>query len=356
MEEILLKGDTGPAVSGLQTLLRESGFAVSEDGVYGEETAAQVCAFQQERGLPVTGEADIRTRALLTLLSRNDTDEPVFFGDADRDGMLTAKDALLIVRSLLSPARNNDLTLLDANGDGRIDGKDALFLVKCLFGKARVRSVREKAAGLCDEPAVSVKSLLAGLDRETPLRRALVTEALQFAYDPLTEPLRPFPRSLYLWGADLYTEKKELFCPAPADIEWAAVKRPAFFNGGRRELMLRALTGGEKLSAADCSGAIVGLWRRFSLCEPSFDAPAAVLMTMGKKIPVEALRPGDLVGFPGHIGLYAGSGAVVEWVGGAFGCQLTRLFDRRCWSFTDKKLVSMKAQFDSFLRPDCLPE
>ena len=355
MEEILRPGDTGPSVEALQVLLGEAGFEVPVTGLYDEHTRVQVLAFQQSRGLRETGEADSRTRALLTLLSRNDPDELSFFGDADKDGMLTAKDALLLVKALLTPSRERDLSLFDANGDGKIDEKDAIYLVKCLFGKERVRSVRERHTEETAPAAVCAQAVLQGLEGETPLRQAIVRDALSFAFCPLSEPLRAYPRSLYLWGADLYTEKKELFCPAPKDIEFAALKKPAFFNEGRRELMLRALAA-ERLSAADCSGAIVGLWRKFSLCAPDFDAPSPVLMNMGKKIGAEELRPGDLVGFPGHIGIYAGSGAVIEWVGGAYGCQLTKLFDRRCWSFTERKLIIMKKQFESFTRPDCLAD
>lgn len=355
MEEILRKGDAGPAVRALQTLLTQAGFETEADGSFSEETAAQVLAFQKDRGLPPTGEADSRTRALLILLSRNDTDELFFYGDADKDGMLTPKDALLTLRALLSPARGEEAWLYDANGDGAINANDALFLVKCLFGKERVRPLRERAKTVDAEPSAAARDILTALESETPLRRALVTEALRFAWDPLTEPLRPFPRSLYLWGANLYTEERTLFCPAPADIELAALKRPGFFKEGRKELMLRALAQGRgKLSAADCSGAIVGLWRRFSLCEPDFDAPAIQLMKMGAPVAAEELRPGDLTGFPGHIGLYAGCGTVVEWVGGAFGCQLTRLNERRCWSFAEKRFVILQKRFETFTRPDCL--
>ena len=57
------------------------------------------------------------------------------------------------------------------------------------------------------------------------------------------------------------------------------------------------------------------------------------------------------MGFDGHIGLYAGAGRVVEWAGGAYGCQLTRLVGRCCWSFTERRLVRMQKDFEVFARP-----
>ena len=350
-EEILRPGDRGPAVRRLRALLTENGFPCPEGDLYDGETADRVAAFRESRGLTPGREADSRTRALLTLLAGNDPDEMVFYGDADANGMLTAKDALLVVKSLLSSGRGaQETAALDANGDGKLDGKDALFLIRCLLGRERVRTVRTRDGG--PMPEREPLPLAEVLETETPFRRALVTEALRYAYDPLTEPVREYPRSLYLWGADLYTEEKKLFCPAPKDIDLAALRWPAFFNEGRREMMLRALARADgPLPASDCSGAIVGLWRLFGVCAPEFDAPANRLITMGEPIPAESLRPGDLVGFPGHIGLYAGGGFVVEWVGGAYGCQLTRLGDRRCWSFTENRLIVMKKQFESFARP-----
>ena len=122
-------------------------------------------------------------------------------------------------------------------------------------------------------------------------------------------------------------------------------------------MMLSALQNaaalGDPLSGADCSGAVVGLWRKFGLVDGKFDAVANRLLKEPLSYPVkkEELLPGDLVGFDGHIGLYAGAGRVVEWAGGAYGCQLTRLTGRCCWSFTEKRLVRMQKDFEAFTRP-----
>ena len=59
-------GDDGAAVRSLQQRLREVSRAealppVYIDGIYGAQTAEAVRAFQRSRGLPLTGEADVRT-------------------------------------------------------------------------------------------------------------------------------------------------------------------------------------------------------------------------------------------------------------------------------------------------------
>lgn len=57
----------GNSVRSLQTMLRVIGadagrqLTVVPDGIYGQQTQAEVSRFQQERGIPVTGVADQRT-------------------------------------------------------------------------------------------------------------------------------------------------------------------------------------------------------------------------------------------------------------------------------------------------------
>lgn len=45
-------GDTGPAVRGLQFLLRQHGFAIATDGVYGPAAGQAIHQFQAAAGLP----------------------------------------------------------------------------------------------------------------------------------------------------------------------------------------------------------------------------------------------------------------------------------------------------------------
>ena len=293
--------------------------------------------------------------SLLSLLVCNDPGE-AFYGDADGDGQLTVKDVGIVLQSLFT-GKAAPTVALDADGSGKVDVKDALYLIKCLTGRA---APKPNAPWIDPEAGVgedAQKAVAAAINHVSPLRRQLVEAALPFAFDPHGTEAAAFPKSLYVWGANLYDPDKTLHCPTSAAIELLAARKPAFFTGGRREMMLSALQNaaslGDRLSGADCSGAVVGLWRKFDLVDGRFDAIANRLLKepLSRPIQREDLRPGDLVGFDGHIGLYAGAGRVVEWAGGAYGCQLTRLVGRCCWSFTERRLVRMQKDFEVFARP-----
>lgn len=57
--------DRGDAVRELQTLLKQAGYSVSVDGVFGKNTEAAVIAFQKKMGLEADGLAGKKTLALL---------------------------------------------------------------------------------------------------------------------------------------------------------------------------------------------------------------------------------------------------------------------------------------------------
>ncbi len=355
MKETLTTGDRGRAVRALNEGLRTLGYEAGAGDRFTQNTARGLFALQTDRGLPPTGVGDSRTRSLLSLLVCNDPGE-AFYGDADGDGQLTVKDVGVVLKSLFT-GKAAPTVALDADGSGKVDINDALYLIKCLTGRA---APKPNAPWIDPETGVgedAQKAVNEALQSVSPLRRQLVETALPFSYDPHGEQAAAFPKSLYLWGANLYGPDKELYCPTSAAVELLAARKPAFFSGGRREMMLSALQNaaslGDRLSGADCSGAIVGLWRKFDLVDGKFDAIANRLLKepLSRPIQREELLPGDLVGFDGHIGLYAGAGRVVEWAGGAYGCQLTRLVGRCCWSFTERRLVKMQKDFEVFARP-----
>ena len=355
MKETLTAGDRGRAVRELNQSLRTLGYEAGAGDRFTHATARGLFALQQDRGLDPTGLGDSHTRSLLSLLVCNDPGE-AFYGDADGDGQLTVKDVGIVLKSLFT-GKTTPTVALDADGSGKVDINDALYLIKCLTGRA---SPKPNAPWIDPEAGVgedALKAVNEALQSVSPLRRQLVETALSFAYDPHGTEVAAFPKSLYIWGANLFGPDKAVYCPTSASVELLAARKPAFFSGGRREMILSALQNaaslGDRLSGADCSGAVVGLWRKFDLVDGKFDAIANRLLKepLSRPIQREELLPADLVGFDGHIGLYAGAGRVVEWAGGAYGCQLTRLTGRCCWSFTERKLIRMQKDFEVFARP-----
>ncbi len=54
-------GDTGEPVKTVQTSLKQMGYLIMTDGVFGNKTKQSVMTFQRKNGLPVTGTVDDKT-------------------------------------------------------------------------------------------------------------------------------------------------------------------------------------------------------------------------------------------------------------------------------------------------------
>ena len=163
---------------------------------------------------------------------------------------------------------------------------------------------------------------------------------------------RDYPLSLYIRGGNLYNADLTKNVITLARIAAGAKRQPAYYDGGRREMMEAAVRAAPGITGADCSGGVVGLLRHAGVVKPGFDLSADGFYRSGgyRKIDKASLRPGDLLHKSGHVGLYAGGGYGVEWMGGAYGCQLTKLSDRRGYSFVTGKTGRMGA-WTGFLRP-----
>ena len=182
------------------------------------------------------------------------------------------------------------------------------------------------------------------------LRQKIVLEILNYAYD---KDVPGEPRALYIFGANLYDQDLKLNYADAAEIEKHAKRYPNYFNGGRKEWMLEQVKKNPKLAASDCSGMEVGYLRKHKLVPSSFDTTANNFTTAKRystPINKKDLKPGDWVGKAGHIGTYVGGGLVVEFYGGAYGCQLTELNNRRGWNFVAKRLEA-GSPWTRFCRP-----
>jgi cell wall-associated NlpC family hydrolase len=108
---------------------------------------------------------------------------------------------------------------------------------------------------------------------------------------------------------------------------------------------------GKKCFATDCSGFIVGIWRKLGLIASTADATANGIMAgLCYKIAKADLKPADCVGFDGHIGLYIGAGYVAEAAGGNYAVTITKLNDRKLFNRVKGYTVS-GTKWSKFGRP-----
>lgn len=181
------------------------------------------------------------------------------------------------------------------------------------------------------------------------LRQEIILEILNYAYD---KDVPGDVRALYIFGANLYDTNLKINYADEAEIDRASRIYPRYFNNGRKEWMKEQVKRNPKLPASDCSGMEVGYLRKHKLVSNSFDTTANNLCSdrCSSAISKNNLKPGDWVGFNGHIGTYVGAGYVVEFYGGAFGAQLTKLDERQGYDFIKKKVVNGSA-WTKYRRP-----
>ena len=230
------------------------------------------------------------------------------------------------------------------------DGIVGPLTYAALFPQEATQPVPAGGGGFPNIGEAALASILTALEHTSVTRRAIVLDALQFAYD--AEEPRAYPLSLYIRGGNLYNADLAPNVITLGRIQSGAKRQPEFYDGGRREMMERAVLENPLITGADCSGGVVGLLRHAGVVKPAFDLAADGFASgrSMKAVQPEALEPADLLHKSGHIGLYAGGGRAVEWMGGAYGCQLTRVDARRGWNFVKGREDRFGA-WTSLLRP-----
>lgn len=254
-------------------------------------------------------------------------------------------------------SKNKDLSGEQLKVDGIIGRKTWYAIERDLKQNDKNNSTSNtfnNATGLLDKythiSADKRKKIEEDLANVSDIRKNIVLEILNYAYD---KDISGDVRALYIFGANLYNTNLEINFADEAEIKKYSERYPNYFNGGRKEWMLKQVARNPKLPASDCSGMEVGYLRKYKLVDKNFDTTANNFTTSKKystTIKKEELKPGDWVGLSGHIGTYVGGGFVVEFYGGAYGCQLTDLNNRRGYDFITKRIYTGKA-WTRFCRP-----
>lgn len=181
-------------------------------------------------------------------------------------------------------------------------------------------------------------AIIADLSKVSEIRKKVCLEALQYAVDSTNKPQAM--KAFYIRGGNLYNTNLKLNVMSLAALKsyFNKTAYAEYFDNGRDKLMLEmAEASGYTIPGADCSGTVVGIWRKLKIKIPTFDANANSLYN-NYCVPTSNPIPGDLAWRSGHIGIYVGGNWIVENVGGAYGLQITNATSRKPYNFSDKKL------------------
>ena len=85
--------------------------------------------------------------------------------------------------------------------------------------------------------------------------------------------------------------------------------------------------GGTSLTrGADCSGFVMSVYRHYGVSLPH---SSYSMRSVGRKVSLNDIQPGDIVCFPGHVGIYAGNGQVVNAINERKGIGMSDLYARK---------------------------
>jgi len=85
--------------------------------------------------------------------------------------------------------------------------------------------------------------------------------------------------------------------------------------------------GGTSLTrGTDCSGFVMSVYRHYGVSLPH---SSYSMRSVGHKVSLNDIQPGDIVCFPGHVGIYAGNGQVVNAINERKGIGMSDLYARK---------------------------
>lgn len=113
------------------------------------------------------------------------------------------------------------------------------------------------------------------------------------------------------------------------EVPSSSAATSSIFATAKRGIGVPYVFGGGSTSGWDCSGFTSWVYRQHGISLPH---SARAQVRMGKRISRSEARPGDLVYHPGHVGIYAGNGMILDAGNKAKGTSIRKLWNAN-WSF-----------------------